>query len=320
MTNDTTENLQYDNTIKSNYICVVGGSNIDIYGRPFEKLKLNDSNPGTTGVVLGGVGRNIAVNLGKLGINVELITALGGDNYSSMLIDDFKDNNVTLNQSAIFKDSSTPTYLYIMDETGEMQYAIADMALNDNITIEFINDKMDIINNARACIIETNIPQDTIKYLVDNVKIPIYIDPVSEKKSEKIKDCLDGIYAIKANKIEAGYLASVDINNDEDIKLASKKLIDMGIKNVFISLGDKGLHYRNKNEYGFISPHNVEVVNTTGAGDSLLAGITFALNKGYSIKEAAEVAVAVSGETVASIDNVALDLSAEKILKKINKI
>lgn len=312
-------NSSIDNKGKD-YICVVGGASIDIYGIPFDKLKINDSTTGRTGTILGGVGRNISENLSKLKLPVKLITAFGGDVYAQQIKENCHKNNVSLEFSTTYPQRHTPNYLYIMDETGEMQYAIADMQLNDYITVEYIKERINVINGAKACIIETNLQEDTIEYIIKNSKAPVFLDPVSVKKAEKVKNHLKGVHTIKANRLEAEYLTSTNINTKEDVKIASKTLVDMGVENVFISLGQYGLHYRNKSEYGFIPSFKVNVVDTTGAGDSLMAGIVFGFINNYHIQKSAEIAVAVSSLTVESQFTVAQNLCPKEVYDRLKEI
>jgi len=108
---------------QDDYVCVLGGSNIDISGFPNQKLILADSNPGQVKISLGGVGRNIADNLVHLGVPTKLISALGEDVYGKKLIDHANAINLDIRHSLILSNRSTSTYLAILDETGDMKVA-----------------------------------------------------------------------------------------------------------------------------------------------------------------------------------------------------
>ena len=116
-------------TNSKSYATVVGGVNVDIQGFPYQELIPADSNPGTVKISLGGVGRNIAENMARLGINVKLISAVGQDIYGKRIMDECKMNGVDLTESLYLEGGSTSTYLSILDETGDMALAIAHMEI-----------------------------------------------------------------------------------------------------------------------------------------------------------------------------------------------
>ena len=117
-------------------IAVFGGANIDIGGFSHEEARLRDSNPGIVRMSPGGVGRNIAANLALLGADVELITALGGDDRASVLRADCERIGVGLHYALSFPEAGTSTYLYIANADGDMLAAVNDMAIHDFVTPE----------------------------------------------------------------------------------------------------------------------------------------------------------------------------------------
>ena len=178
---------------KQEYITVVGGVNMDIGGTPFETLVARDSNPGTVNMTPGGVGRNIAHDLALLGKSVKFISALGDDPYAKQIKENCNENGIDIHDS-LFKDTnSTSVYLYVADETGDMQLAIADMKIYDDMTPEFMETRMGIINHSEAVIVDANIPQETIEYIVKNAKVKVFAETVSTTKAMKFHDCLKGI-------------------------------------------------------------------------------------------------------------------------------
>lgn len=306
------------NKRQEGYVCVIGGANMDIFGRPVVKLICGDSNPGKINATLGGVGRNIAENLGKLGLSSEFITVIGGDEAAREIISNCKDNNVSLANSIIMPDKASSTYLYIMDENSDMKFAISDMDLYSYITPSFLESKLGVINASYACVVDTNIPKDSIEFIFKNCTAPIFVDAVSIKKSGKIKGGMNGVYAVKANMMEAGFLTSMEIKTDEDIRKAASILIDKGVKEVFISMGKNGIYYCDRNKGDFLKPIKVAPKNTTGAGDSLMAGIVAGFSKGMSLEETANFAVIVSGITVESLNTVSENMSCKEVRRRIN--
>ncbi len=289
-------------------ICVIGASNIDIGGFSKNKATLKDSNIGSINYSFGGVGRNISENLVRLGSSVSLITVLGDDFYSKELIKDCNNLNIDISNSLIVKNSKLGSYLFISDNNGDMICAINDMSIYDELNIDFFKTKINIINTYDLCIIDTNIKEDSLKYLFSNIEIPIFVDPVSLEKGKKVLPYLDKITGFKPNILEAK-----EFTNSSNYKEASNKLLEKKVKNVFISLGKDGLYYANKNDNGIIKALDIDVINATGAGDCLISSLAYAYCLGYSIKDCAIFGVSASQICIQSTDTVSKEISFDKV-------
>lgn len=297
------------------YVAVIGGVNIDIIGTPFEKLNFNDSNPGKTTITLGGVARNISENLSRLGVKIEFITALGDDSHSEEIQRSCKDLDIGIDHSIIIPGERTSTYLCINDESGEMQLALSDMKIYENITPDYLKGKIEIINNAAACVLDTNIPMDSLIFLMDNCTVPIFLDTVSVNKTRKIKDIIHNIHTLKPNIMEAEILSDMKITSNNDLEKATDIIINKGVKNLFVSLGSEGVYYTNGKSKGKIPIIESRIVNTTGAGDSFLGAVVWAYLKGFSIEKSAKAGIAASSISVKSNLTVSKDMSVENIKK-----
>lgn len=299
----------------SEYVCVIGGANIDISGTSTDKLNARDSNPGIVNTSLGGVGRNIAENLSRMGVRVEFISILGNDNYSRDIQESCKELNISLEHSLILDDKRTSIYLCVNDEEGDMAVAISDMEIYEMITPEFLKERLDIINNSRACISDTNIPKESLTFLMENVKVPIFIDTVSIHKTEKIKDNLHNIHGLKPNILEAEILSGIKISSDDDVKKAADILLGKGIKQLFLTLGSNGVYITDGKYSGQLPTMVKKIVNATGAGDSFIAGVVFGFLKGYDIEKCARTGLAASSICLMSRDTVSKEISEDNILK-----
>jgi pseudouridine kinase len=299
----------------NDYVCVIGGVNIDISGTPYSILNPNDSNPGKVTTSMGGVARNIAENLSRIGVSVEFISVFGDDSYAKEIESSCKELNISLQYSEEIENKRTSIYLCINDDSGEMQLAISNMDIYKYLTPEFLSKRLDIINNSRACVLDTNIPKDSIEYLVDNVKVPIFIDTVSIKKTEKLMDCLYNVYSLKPNIREAEILSGTKINGKDDLSNAANIILNKGVKKLYISLGADGVYYNDGINEGILPSITDEIINTTGAGDSFLAGVIWASLNGYDIKECAKAGLSASYICVKSYRTVSEDMSEENIKK-----
>ena len=305
---------------QDDYISVLGGVNMDIIGIPDKNLLLRDSNPGRVKVTLGGVGRNIAENLVHLGIPAKLISAVGEDIYGKKIMEHANRIGLDMKNSLVLNQIPTSTYLAILDGKGDMKAAISQMDIFDEISIDFIQDKKPVIENSKICIIDTNIPNDVIHYVLDNFKNTVFfLDTVSSTKARKIKDKIGAFHTIKPNKIEAELLSDVKIENVHDMIKASEYFLDQGVKRVFITLGAEGVFYHDGNVHKLIPNPKVKVANATGAGDAFSAALAYSYFNDYDIDESARFSMAAAILALSYEETINPNISKENVNKKMKE-
>lgn len=301
---------------ESPYVVVIGGVNIDISGKPFNKLVGRDSNPGRVQSSLGGVGRNIAHNLRLLDVDVKMITALGEDLNSKRIIESCESLGIDMSPSLKVHSASTSTYLFITDEDGDMELAVADMEIYEHMTPEFIATRMDLINHAALCVIDANVPQETIKYVAEHCTVPLVADSVSTAKMHKLEPIMDKIHTFKPNGLEAELLTGIKITDDASLKAVGDKLLERGIKRVFLTLGSKGVYCQDAEEHFKLPCYPTKVANATGAGDTFVAAIVWGYLNGLSMKDTARAGLAASSICTEGTETINPDLSRDAVLKK----
>lgn len=299
------------------YVCIIGGANIDIIGKSYNSLVASTSNPGEVQLSLGGVGRNVAHNLCNLGVHSHLITAIGKDLYGTKLLTECKEIGIGIDHSLILEGDNTGLYLAVLDEKGEMVTAIAQMDIFDNIDREFLKSNEYFLQEARVIVIDTNISKDAIAYVAEFAKeqnIPLFLDTVSAVKAEKVKDCIGLFHTVKPNLLELELLTSKEINNEEDIKVAAEILLEKGVKEVVVSLGEDGAFYHDGSYHGRVKGFDVEVKNTTGAGDAFVAGLVYGTLQEKSLKEKVILALGCGSLTVGTYETVNNKLNIDVLL------
>ena len=204
------------------YVAVVGGVNMDIGAVSAGKLVARDSNPGHVTTSLGGVGRNIAHNLCLLGQQTAMVTVMGDDDFGRRVQENARDIGLDLSASAVLPDCRTGTYLYIAGPDGDMALAVNDMDIYQRMTPDFLRQRLDFINGADLVVLETNLPEDSIRWLCDNCRAPILADPVSTIKAEKLRPVLGKLAALKPNRLEAELLSGMSIRTPEDAAQAAR--------------------------------------------------------------------------------------------------
>ena len=303
------------------YILVIGGTNVDIQGFSAGNLRAHDSNPGYVGISYGGVGKNIAENIAMLDINTKFITVFGNDLYGGKIKEHLGKIDIDVSDSLILENEETSVYLSILDSNGEMNVAISSMEIFKKLTPEYLKQKNKKIESSEIVIIDTNLEEETIKYITSlKKKSKIMVDTVSTKKAEKIKSSIGNFYTIKPNKIEAELLSGIKINTNDDLDRAGRYFLEAGVKNVFITLGSEGVYYINDDKKGIIKNPKVTPVNVTGGGDAFVAGIAYAEYFGKSIDEAAKFGIGASILTILDENTISSKISVENIEKIIEEM
>lgn len=274
------------------YVAVVGGVNMDIGAVSAGALVARDSNPGHVTTSLGGVGRNIAHNLCLLGQRTAMVTVMGDDDFGRRVQENAKDIGLDLSAGAVLPDCRTGTYLYIAGPDGDMALAVNDMAIYDRMTPDFLRQRLDFINGADLVVLETNLPEESIRWLCDNCKAPILADPVSTIKAEKLRPVLGKLAALKPNRLEAELLSGMSIRTREDAAQAARKLLDTGLGAVYISLGAEGIYAADRSgDTAWVPCARCTVANATGGGDAVAAALAARMVLGDSLAETARWAV-----------------------------
>lgn len=180
-------------------IFVIGGVNMDIAGTPDAELRTGDSNPGHVTLSPGGVGRNIAENLRRLGREVSLITVLGGDAYAEAIREDCRNIGIDLHCSITDPMGRTSTYLCLNEQNGDLHAAVADMAICEELTPEKLEAVLPEINRGEFLIADANLPERTLEWIAKHVTVPIAADPVSTAKAARLRPLLHRLTFLKPN-------------------------------------------------------------------------------------------------------------------------
>ncbi len=296
-----------------NYAAVVGGVNVDIGGRSFAPLVAADSNPGSVSMTMGGVGRNIANNLALMGADVKMLTAVGDDRNGQHALTHCVEQGMDMNNALVVTGGTTSTYLYLTDPQGEMALAVSDMSICEKITPAYLAANFSVLRNARVVAADANIPAESLQYLAENVTAPLFVDPVSTTKAEKLRPILHKIHTLKPNRIEAELLSGVPIREKADFPKAAAALRQLGVKRVFISLGADGVFAADENEEVWLPTLPGKMVNTTGCGDAFMAALIWAAMEELNLEESARAGLAAGAIAMESALTINPDMSAEAL-------
>lgn len=298
----------------SNYVTVIGGSNIDIQGSTNSHLVMFDSNPGKVDISLGGVGRNIAENMCRLGLSTKLISAIGNDLYGNQILSQCKSLGIDIDDCYVSNEIPTSIYVSILNDANDMQVAISHMDILEKIDVSYINSKHKFISDSLAIVIDTNLSKEVIDYITSVYShIPIFIDTVSTAKCMKIKDIIGKFNTIKLNKYEAEALSNIKINNVSDLELCSKKLLEQGVNKVFITLGKDGVFCATKDTSMKIDGIKANTISATGAGDAFTASLVYCHLNDFDIEYTTKFSMASSIIALSHENTINPNMSVENI-------
>ena len=259
------------------FIVVIGGANVDVHGRPGRPLELHDSNPGTVTTSAGGVGRNIAENLARLGADVRLISAVGNDHHGRLLLEHGRSAGIDMQHVLISESKPTSTYMSVLDRSGEMHVAINDMAVMDELGAPALQAHESILRQAALIIADTNLPESAFEWLCESAEQrPLFVDTVSVVKAGRAVPHLGAIHTLKCNEAEAESLAGIGARTKSDRARLAGWFHARGVERLFVTLGRRGVFYSTAEATGMEKPRRTGARNTGGAGDAFLAGIALA--------------------------------------------
>jgi ribokinase len=165
------------------------------------------------------------------------------------------------------------------------------------LTILEIDKHIDVIKKSKIFLTQLEVPKNVILYSLKVAKENNVITILNPAPANKIsKEFFSHIDYFTPNETEAEFYTGIKISNKQDAKEASIKLLNLGLKKVIITLGEKGLFYSDGKEDIYLKALSINnVLDTTGAGDAFNGGLAFALSKNKPIKESLILANKVAG-------------------------
>lgn len=269
-------------------ITVVGGANTDIVGIPEGRFALRDSNPGHVRVSAGGVGRNIAENLARLGARVRLVTSFGDDAEGEALASGCEEWGIDTSFSIRADGIPGSRYLAVLDAGGDLAAAVNDMRALAVLTPDRIDPAA--FAGADAVVIDTNLQPSTVARVAELAgSAPLVLDPVSTAKAPIARPILGRLAAIKPNLREAEALSHA-----AGAQGAAERLVTMGVARVFVTMGSEGVWCASAEESFALPAMQAAVANATGAGDAFTAGVAWGIACKLTLRETAGWAVSLS--------------------------
>lgn len=291
-------------------ITVIGAVFVDIKGYSINKYIPDGRNAGYIKEVHGGVARNAAEDLANIGVDSRLVSLVDGSGTAVQVVRHLKESGV---DTSFIKEADTGmgTWMAIFDEKG-------DVAANISVRPELLplidhieENKKEIFENTDAVLLEIDVDERIDEVVFRYAKqygkkiysfVSLMADAIKRKEYIKRSECFI------CNLQEAGMLFEEDMKDrdiDSLIELISQKRREEGIKNLIVTLGDKGSIYSGADgQRGYIKAAKVELKDSTGAGDAFAAGAAAALTYDKTMQEACEIGTKMAADVITGTKNV----------------
>jgi pseudouridine kinase len=299
------------------FVLAMGAANMDITGSSAHTLVPHDSTPGQIRCTPGGVARNVAENLARLGHDVRLISAVGDDLFGARLLESTRRAGVDVKGCLVLDDQATSTYLSLHGPDGDMALALNDMAILEQITPERLAHGAARLRHARAVLVDCNLSEAALGWIFGHAHAQaVFAEPVSAFKCRRLLPWLGQVHTLKANRLEAQALTGLPVADDDGLVLAARWLHDRGVRHVVLSLGERGVYWSVLGgASGWQAALAAPMVNVTGAGDAMMAGLLHGHLRGDPLEQSIAFASGCAAMTLGAPQANHVSLSVAAVLQ-----
>lgn len=285
-------------------VVVIGGANVDVLARPRLAPLPATSNPGEVTVTAGGVGRNIAENLARLGTSVALVTVVGSDAHGELVLDVTGGAGVGLD---LVRRGLTPTGVYVamLDEAGELVTAVSAMEATASLSTTDVDLATAAISSADLLVLDGNLSTPVLLAAWDaacSAGVGVVLDPVSVPKASLMGRFVGPERPLAL--LSAGAAELLALRGG-----AASAFPELGVTVLWERCGAAGSVLSTADGVRHLPALPATVEGVTGAGDAMLAAYCHATLGGATPYDAARYGHAAAALTVASRHTVRPDLT-----------
>jgi pseudouridine kinase len=299
------------------HVLVIGAASVDTKGRSKHAIRLGTSTPGSIRASAGGVARNIAENLARLGEPVVLLSAVGDDEPGRLILQQASHCGIDVSDVVVTPDCATASYLAVLDATGDLVMSIDDMGIiRGAITASYIRQRRRLFEQAKMIVLDANVPVAalrTIFRMAHSLDVPVCADPTSASLAPVLCPYLHLLTLTTPNSAEAEALCGIRVIDRDSGLAAAHRLVGLGVQIAIVTLGATGLVYATSHESGHVPAIESEIADLTGAGDALTAAVVFGMLNDVEVDEAVRLGASAAALTVQCHETVCPGLSLERL-------
>lgn len=293
-------------------IVCIGGAVLDRKYKAKGVLAAGTSNPVSGMCSFGGVARNVAENLARLGVQVSFVSIVGDDETGRALIGHLGDLGVDVSHVAVSPSRPTAEYVAVLDPRNDLALGLADMDVFEELAAGMVAAALVDIGKAHWVFADCNLPAASLAALISrqaDANFRLAIDAVSTPKVQRLPKNLTGVDLLFLNRDEAAALlgGAADFPAEQMASL----LIERGTANAILTDGAGDLFIADGDRLSSFRPATAAPVDVTGAGDAMVAGTLYSLLAGEPLERAARVGALAATLTTESAASVRPDLSAD---------
>jgi len=282
-------------------ITVIGGINIDVEVRPEGQISKGQRHDSSITMEFSGTGMNIVRRLAALGEDVAFVSLTGSDFAGRTAVSELRSAGVDVSGVCLSEEVDTGAGISVIDIMEDPEYAFYGKNPEMLMDAEFFAPLIDELNTADIVAADGGLTAGAIGYLLENLDVPVFFDPMSIAGAERARDIAGGFTIVKPNRIEAEAMTGMQILSEEQLEAAGSSLAGKGISEVFITLGAGGVYYRSAEEQGTIRPGRIFSGEKGGTGDAFSAALLSARVRGMGTAAAAEYAMSEAAAAFAEI-------------------
>lgn len=264
-------------------VACIGGVSLDRRASTSGPLRPGTSNPIVSLLRPGGVARNVADALARLGCQVALFSIVGDDEPGRSLLDGLAEVGVDTSGVTRSRRQATGAYTAVLGPSGRLEFGLADMGIFEEADAVWARGIAGQLAERRIWFVDANLPTEALSVLLDPKPedVTVLADPVSVAKADRLRPVLRSIDVVFPSRQEAERLSRMPIAGPEQVAAAAERVREMGVGAVVVTLGSEGVLVTSDSgtvAVAAIAPHG-PLSDPTGAGDALIAGYVFGLSR-----------------------------------------
>jgi pseudouridine kinase len=297
-------------------VVAIGSSGLDIVGRAVEVLQMGTSNPAALRMSPGGVARNVAENLARLGTDVYLVSAVGNDPEGQLVLAQAAEAGVHVDTVLTVPGARTGAYLAVLDEQGNLHLAMDDMRIVDAVTPDHLRACKSLVENASVVFVDGNLSPRSLALVVRLARqagVPVAADPTSISLAARFADLLGDLWLFMPNEAEAAALVPHPLLHVDRVRAldTAHHLVALGVEAAVITMAEFGVAYASPEVSGLVPAVQTVVLDPTGASDAQTAAVVFALLNDIPLDEAVRLGASAAALTLRTPGSVVPNLSIE---------